>query len=155
MARFWRPMRIVRLTGPAAGSEVKITSIDETIVHPQVAPLTSRAVLGPTQASAATATPLGGGGPITVDDLDGLAKLTLEVAPGALGVYNLEILAGTDRTFFTAPDATTVIHPDAFVNGKLTIAAVPEPSAALLGALALMLGGGWTLARRWFGTRRT
>jgi len=132
----------IELTGP--DNLVAITGVGETTDHPQAFTLDTTTVTPTTEAFAGT---FNVSSPFTIDDLDGLAEITLEVQPGALGVYDLSVVTTTgDDTQFTDPDDFKTELPFTVSHGSLTITAIPAP--ATMAMVAMVGAGAWTRRRR-------
>lgn len=122
----------VALTGPGAGSSVRILGAAATTSHTQAFALDTTSITGGTSAYANT---LNLASPFDIADGAGLLKLNLELQPGAVGTYALTVQTGSGNTEFTSPVDFSTLLSVAADSGSLNVA-VPEPSSiALVGVL--------------------
>jgi hypothetical protein len=121
----------VDLSGPGAGTAVRVVGVGETASHLQAYALDTKSVTAGTSAFAATLNLLS---PFDIPDGGGLLKLDLELQPGTVGNYALAVRSGPGHTEFTSPiDFSTLIPIDV---GMGLLAVVPEPATLLMFAMA-------------------
>ena len=131
-----------RLSGPGAGTAVRIQGAGETLSADQATTLDD-ATLAPSEAEATEVlvATLNLGSAISVADGAGLARIELAVAAGAVGLFVIEVVSGAGNTEFTDPANFSTLLPIESESGELQI--VPEPGTSGLLALGLLV-----LARR-------